>query len=388
MTHSSTPFDVCIRGAGIVGRSLALMLAAQQLRVALVHKAAAEPSETGHSDVRAYSLNMASKQLLSDLGCWPEGEACTPILQMQIQGDQGGDLRFDAAAQGVEALNWMVDVPVLEAKLAQAVAYQTYIEEMAEPASAPLTVICEGRASQTRAELAVNFEVKHYAQHALACRIQTTEPHHQVARQWFQNTHGPEILALLPIGGVNSHEWAVVWSLTPERAQTLLHADAVEFGAQLAAASQQVAGAVQLTSERAVWPLQLAKANRWIGLLPPTSATPKSQAFALAGDAAHAIHPLAGQGLNVGLGDVAELARVIQTKEFWRPLNDLKLLRRYERARQAEVWAMAWVTDGLQSLFAQPALPVQKLRNWGMSGFNQFSPLKKWMAQHAMKSAS
>jgi 2-polyprenyl-6-methoxyphenol hydroxylase-like FAD-dependent oxidoreductase len=149
-----------------------------------------------------------------------------------------------------------------------------------------------------------------------------------------------------------------------------------------------VAGAVQLTSERAVWPLQLAKANRWIGLLPPTSATPKSQAFALAGDAAHAIHPLAGQGLNVGLGDVAELARVIQTKEFWRPLNDLKLLRRYERARQAEVWAMAWVTDGLQSLFAQPALPVQKLRNWGMSGFNQFSPLKKWMAQHAMKSAS
>ncbi|MEN9550681.1 MAG: 2-octaprenylphenol hydroxylase, partial [Pseudomonadota bacterium] len=170
MTQSSTSFDVCIRGAGIVGRSLALLLAAQQLRVALVHKTGADKSNTGHSDVRAYSLNLASKQLLTDLRCWPDSPASTPILQMQIQGDQGGELRFDAAQQGVEALNWMVDVPVLEEKLTQAVRFQTYIEEMSEPVAAPLTVICEGRASQTRAELGVEFEVKHYAQHALACR--------------------------------------------------------------------------------------------------------------------------------------------------------------------------------------------------------------------------
>jgi hypothetical protein len=110
----------------------------------------------------------------------------------------------------------------------------------------------------------------------------------------------------------------------------------------------------------------------------------EKQSFALAGDAAHTLHPLAGQGLNVGLADVAELVRVIQGKEFWRPLNDLKLLRRYERARQADVIAMGCVTDGLQRLFAQPHPLWQNLRNWGLSGFDRSGPLKNWMAQQAM----
>jgi ubiquinone biosynthesis UbiH/UbiF/VisC/COQ6 family hydroxylase len=365
-----------------------LLLAAQQLRVALVHKTGADKSNTGHSDVRAYSLNLASKQLLTDLRCWPDSPASTPILQMQIQGDQGGELRFDAAQQGVEALNWMVDVPVLEEKLAQAVRFQTYIEETSEPVAAPLTVICEGRASQTRAEWGVNFEVKHYAQHALACRIKTASPHQQVARQWFQNIQGPEILAFLPIGGEHSHEWAIVWSLPPERAQVLLNTDDAEFCAQLESASHQFAGQIQLNSERAVWPLQLARATQWTGQIQSASATQKAQAFALAGDAAHAMHPLAGQGLNVGLGDALELSQVIQAKEFWRPLSDPKLLRRYERARQADVMAMSFVTDGLQTLFAHPSMPLRKLRNWGMTSFNQLGPLKKWMASQAMKSTT
>jgi len=194
-------------------------------------------------------------------------------------------------------------------------------------------------------------------------------------------------LAFLPIGGEASHEWAVVWSLTPARAQALLHVSADAFQLALQDASQGIAGAVELTSERAVWPLQLAKAARWTGTMPGSGAGKQAASFALAGDAAHAIHPLAGQGLNVGLADVATLASVIQAKEFWRPLSDLKLLRRYERARQAEVLAMGCVTDGLQTLFAEPSVPVQKLRNWGMSAFNQLNPLKKWMASEAMKSS-
>jgi ubiquinone biosynthesis UbiH/UbiF/VisC/COQ6 family hydroxylase len=251
-----------------------------------------------------------------------------------------------------------------------------------------LTVICEGRASQTRAELGVAFDVKHYEQHALACRIQTQAPHQQIARQWFHTAHGPEILAFLPIGGEDSRQWAVVWSLTPNRAEQLKTTDAASFCMQLQEASKGVAGSIELISERAIWPLQLAKAARWTGSMPHSESGQRATSFALAGDAAHAMHPLAGQGLNVGLADVMALSRVIQAKEFWRPLSDAKLLRRYERSRQAEVLAMGFVTNGLQMLFAQPDLPLQKLRNWGMSTFNQLSPLKKWMASQAMKSSS
>jgi len=388
MSQSSTQFDVCIRGAGIVGRSLSLMLAAQGLRVALVNNPNAHKSSQGHSDVRAYSLNAAAHQMLKELRCWPEAPACTPILKMHIEGDQGGNLEFSAAQQGVEALNWMVDVPTLESHLAKAIGFQPLIQEVAENVKAPLTVICEGRASQTRAELGVAFDVKHYEQHALACRIQTQAPHQQIARQWFHTAHGPEILAFLPIGGEGSNKWAVVWSLTPSRAEQLRSNDATRFCMQLQEASQSVAGSIELISERTVWPLQLAKAARWTGSMPYSESGQRATSFALAGDAAHAMHPLAGQGLNVGLADVMALSRVIQAKEFWRPLSDAKLLRRYERARQAEVLAMGYITDGLQMLFAQPELPLQKLRNWGMSAFNQFSPLKKWMAGEAMKSSS
>jgi 2-polyprenyl-6-methoxyphenol hydroxylase-like FAD-dependent oxidoreductase len=380
--------DICIRGAGIVGRALALLLARERLRVALVEHAA--PSGKG-PDVRAYSLNAAAKALLEDLRCWPDSAsgtpAVTPVYAMQVFGDAGGTLHFGAQEQGANELNWMVDVPVLEAQLASAVQFQPLIEVVRSPVAAPLTVVCEGRASQTRAELGVAFDVTHYEQHAVAARLQCEQPHGGVARQWFRFGAAPgltqpqaEILALLPLGGEGGRDIALVWSVHPARARELQVMDAEAFAQELASACGYALGRMQCTSERAVWPLQLARASRWVGQLPGAT----GQSFALAGDAAHAMHPLAGQGLNVGLGDVAELVSVIRQKEFWRPLNDLKLLRRYERGRAADVMAMGLVTDGLQRLFAQGGNVWPSLRNWGLNGFDHAGPLKHWMARHAM----
>jgi len=375
--------DICIRGSGIVGRTLALLLAREKLNVALV-EAPAQPSV---ADVRAYSLNGAAMALLQDLRCWPDSPDVTPVHRMQIWGDQGGQLNFGAQAQGVGELNWMVDEPALEKRWAHALQFQPYIEVISAPVAAQLTVVCEGRASQTRAELGVGFEVTHYEQHAVATRLVCELPHQGVARQWFGWSAVPglsqpqaEILALLPLGGEGGSEVALVWSVHPLRAKTLMALEAEAFALELSKACGLALGHMTVSAPRAEWPLQLARAERWTGNMPGTT----QQSFALAGDAAHAIHPLAGQGLNVGLADVAELVRVIKTKEFWRPLNDLKLLRRYERARQADVKAMGLVTDGLQRLFAQPSPLWQQLRNWGMTGFDRSGPLKNWMAQQAM----
>ena len=173
--------DICIRGAGIVGRTLALLLARERLNVALVES----PQPNTAPDVRAYSLNGAAKALLQDLRCWPEDPAVTPVHQMQVWGDDGGQLNFGEREQGLGELNWMVDVPVLQALLAQAVQFQPQIQVVQAPVSAPLTVVCEGRASQTRAELGVGFDITHYEQHALATRLVCERAHGGIARQWF-----------------------------------------------------------------------------------------------------------------------------------------------------------------------------------------------------------
>jgi 2-polyprenyl-6-methoxyphenol hydroxylase-like FAD-dependent oxidoreductase len=370
-------FDICIRGAGIVGSTLALLLARERLRVALVSAAAARQGEA--SDVRAYALNAASRELLQSLRCWPDDTRATPVLAMQVRGDDGGEVNFSAAQQNVAALAWIVDVQPLQAQLAEAVRYQPLIETLAEPpAMATLTVVCEGKASRTRAELGVEYEVAPYRQHAIATRIRTQRPHAQVARQWF--TAG-EILAFLPLDGPQGNLAAVVWSVDEAAAAALAALPASEFAGRLREASHGALGDIELAAERAVWPLQLAAARRWVGSPALGNGT---VAWALAGDAAHTVHPLAGQGLNLGLADAAELARVLRERDYWRSVADARLLRRYERARKAGLAPLAGVTDGLQRLFERREATAQNLRNWGMMGFERSGPLKAWVARQAM----
>ncbi len=369
----SSTYDVCIRGAGIVGQTLALLLARERLRVALVQ----ERDTPRAGDVRAYALNAASRGLIESVRAWPSAQHSTAVRRMQVQSDNAALVQFDADELGVPALTWIVDVPALEDLLHQAVGFQALIERVEAPAPASLTVICEGKASATRAELGVGFERTAYGQHALATRLQCERSHAQVAYQWFDQG---DILAFLPLEGAQGNSVAVVWSVTPERAVTLLDMPPEAFAAQLHAASHGTLGALALSAPRAVWPLVQARADRWVGCMPGHPA----RAWALAGDAAHAVHPLAGQGLNLGLADVAELVGQIQRKEYWRGLGDLRWLRRYERARQAEVSAAGGAMDGLHQLFTRADAALPSLRQWGMQAFELSGPIKRWVAQRAM----
>ena len=362
------PYDICIRGTGIVGSTLALLLARDRLKVALLP--AAGPRSPAASDVRAYALNQASRRLLESLRSWPDEEHATAVRHMQVQGDQGGAVHFDAGAQGVEAMAWIVDVPALEARLAEAVRYQPQVDVVDAPVPAALTVVCEGRSSSTRQEFGVDFQVTPYAQHAIATRLRCERPHGQVARQWFLPGG---VLAFLPLDGPQGNSVAVVWSVSQEQAAPLMALPPEEFAQKLQAASQDALGTLELIAERAAWPLQLAQADRWCG-----------PGWVLAGDAAHNVHPLAGQGLNLGLADAQALARVLHERDAWRSVAHLRLLRRYERERKAALVPMRWTTDGLQQLFARPEAPWQALRNWGMKGFELSGPLKDFVARQAM----
>jgi len=366
-------FDVCIRGSGMVGSSLALLLARQRLRVALV----GAPQQA--NDVRAFALNESARALLNELRCWPSPQHATPVQTMQVWGDAGGQLQFQSPS--MQGLTHIVDVPVLEGLLREAVDFQHTIERVAEPVAAKLTVVCEGRNSQTRQELGVAFNTLPYQQHALAVRVHCAQAHRQRALQWFSQVNGElEILALLPMGGAQGREAAVVWSLPPAKAQAMQLREPHALAQALGDASHLALGALEVTAPAQTWPLQLAMAEQWSG-------RNAQGAWVLAGDAAHTIHPLAGLGLNLGLGDVRKLAQVLQAREttdYWRGVDDVHLLRRYERARKADMQSVWLACDGLQRLFNHPNTLVQQLRNRGMNHFNQLTPVKEWTVQQAM----
>ena len=379
-------FDVQVCGAGIVGQCLALSLARLGLQVALRPQAVAAPLSPAHApaveDVRAYALNAASVALLKRLKVWDTlpAHAATQVLDMHVQGDApGAALDFSAWQQRVSALAWITDAAALERQLGAAVRFAPHITmiDAADPANlttdtpAALTALCEGKASATRTALGIRFERHAYGHQAIAARLTSPRAHQGLARQWFRS---PDVLALLPFDTpLPGHSFALVWSVPDERARELLALDAAGFEAQLMLASAGAAGELKLASARAAWPLMRAQASAWCG-----------PGWVLLGDAAHVVHPLAGQGLNLGLADVLALTRVIEQRETWRELGDEKLLRRYARERAAPTWAMSQVTDGLLTLFADEAPALRELRNRGLTLVNQLAPLKRWLTARAL----
>jgi 2-polyprenyl-6-methoxyphenol hydroxylase-like FAD-dependent oxidoreductase len=363
--------------------------------------------DSAQPDLRAFALNAASQATLAGLRAWPE-QVCA-VQRMRVQGDglddgpsgQTGVVQFEAAAMGTEALAWIVDASALEQRLQAAVSFAPEITWLDAPAPAGLTVICEGRQSASREATGLAFEQTPYHQTAIAALVDTELPHQATAWQWMQGgARSGEVCALLPrLSAADSaagNSVALVWSVDNAHAEELLALDDAQFCAQLQQACGSALGTMRLTSHRAAWPLQLAQASRWVGIglhqgaqalanLPQADAQADAQAaWALAGDAAHAVHPLAGQGLNLGLGDAAELAHILSNKEYFRSFGDMRLLRRYERARKGDAAALRIATDGLQRLFALDDPRVRTLRNWGMRGFDAISPLKTRVMRQAM----
>ena len=373
------PIDILVRGAGAVGLTAALALARQGLQVALVEPPAA--ATTAGPDLRAYALNAASVALLEQLKVWSAlpADACTRVQDMRIEGDApGAALDFSAWSLGSTELAWIVDAAELDRALRAAVGFAPHIVLLtdqqaasAAASAAPLQLLADGRDSPERKRLGVHMPRQEYGQRAIAARLRSDQAHAGLARQWFRS---PDVLALLPLDRPQpGHGLGLVWSLPDARADELMALDDAAFESALMDASGGAAGRLHLVSPRAQWPLALARAQAVCG-----------PGWVLVGDAAHTVHPLAGQGLNLGLADVAALAQVLAEREPWRALGDVKLLRRYARARLTDTLMMGRVTDGLLHLFASPEPWVKELRNRGLGLVNQVPALKRLLAGRAL----
>lgn len=365
--------DICIVGAGSAGLTLALLLADLPLKIAVLDKDQA-PELSPPSLKRVSALNQASKRLLSQLGVWQDLTSAAPYTDMKVwEADSFGRIEFSALEQGCDELGWMVDNEQLRAVLYNKLKnksnvsclFQSSIQSISNseqqnlltlqdqsPILCKLLVAADGANSFVRQQLQMPIAFWDYQHQALVAQIRTAEPHQSCARQVFLPT-GP--LALLPLA--DPHLVSIVWSTSPEQAAELQAMPADQFNKALTAASNSVLGLLQLESVLHSYPLKMRYASEWV-----------LNKTVLVADAAHTIHPLAGQGMNLGLMDVAALAELIgQQISTQKPINEQRMLRSYERWRKAEAQTLIAAMEAFKQGFGRQNPVLKLVRGLGMS---------------------
>jgi 2-octaprenylphenol hydroxylase len=391
-------FDVVIVGAGVIGAAMASLLAARKLsapgRVAMIADrfTTAAPADADW-DLRVFALSRASERLLKVCGVWDSLPAKRAFAyERMCVWDAGGEprgkgsLSFDSAEIGEPNLGFIVDgralqwqclqaarsagAVLLEAGLAGVAATDADVSIRLSDGRAlrcQLLIAADGQESKTRELLGIETAGHSYRQDALVAHVRTAKSHGNTAWQRFLAT-GP--LAFLPLPDGRS---SIVWSTARAEAARLRALDPEAFGAALTAASGEVLGDCELSTERASFPIKLQYALEY--------ARPRS---VLLGDAAHVVHPLAGQGLNLGLLDCAALADVLGQAGRAGYFGEHRLLRRYERWRRSENLLAAGALDGLERLFSNADPLSTALRSAGLSAADKLPFVKRRLAQRAL----
>jgi ubiquinone biosynthesis UbiH/UbiF/VisC/COQ6 family hydroxylase len=389
---SAARYDVVVAGAGLVGMALAAALARDGMRVALLDRqqplASADPDTW---DPRVYAISPGSAAFLQRVGAWQAlpCDRIAAIEAMRITGDTGATLDFSAYELGERALAWIVEERALREALLPAIHMAnidfitgatfaslawsategtlTLADERA--LSGRLVVGADGLNSWVRRAAGIVAEPKSYGQQGIVANFECEVAHHGLARQWFRADSG--VLAWLPLPG---RRISIVWSSPDAQAAELLALPAEAFTARVIEAGERVLGALRMITAPAAFPLQ--------SLRLPTSIAHR---MALVGDAAHGVHPLAGQGVNLGFGDAQTLSNVLADRG---PVGDAGapiLLERFARRRAGPVLAMHTVTDGLVRMFGPRTPWLKTLRNAGLFAVDRLPMIKRALAQPALR---